>query len=155
MVVADAPGADLRPFQQLLERAQLRVAADGGARYLIALGLDPDLVIGDLDSPSYRVRRSALRELEKLRAVARPILEEFYANADSAETHSAVRRILAIGENTPRFTDEDIRRMARLVESLRRVELPQADQILRLVTTDFPDESVKATAREILTTHGG
>jgi dipeptidyl aminopeptidase/acylaminoacyl peptidase len=119
-------------------------------------------LVGDLDSPSYKVRRAAMRELEKLRAVARPILEEFYETANaadtaagSAETRSAIRRILAIGENAPRFTDEDIRRVARLVESLRRVEQPEADQILRLIIADFPDESVKAAAREVLTTHGG
>ncbi len=50
VVVADAPGADLQPFQGLLTRADLIVAADGGARYLLALDILPHVAIGDFDS---------------------------------------------------------------------------------------------------------
>lgn len=50
VIVADAPAADLSPYQTLLRRADLLIAADGGARYLPQLGHRPGLLIGDLDS---------------------------------------------------------------------------------------------------------
>lgn len=50
VVVADAPAADLHPFRSLLQQADLRVSADGGARYLLALDLLPHIAVGDFDS---------------------------------------------------------------------------------------------------------
>ncbi|MDP9315086.1 MAG: thiamine diphosphokinase [Chloroflexota bacterium] len=50
VVVADAPAADLEPFRELLRDADLVVAADGGARYLLALDLLPHVAVGDFDS---------------------------------------------------------------------------------------------------------
>ncbi|ANT60790.1 thiamine pyrophosphokinase [Salipiger sp. CCB-MM3] len=47
-----AGGGDCPPdlLSPLLDKAQLRVAADGGADALLAAGVIPDAVIGDLDS---------------------------------------------------------------------------------------------------------
>lgn len=50
LVIADAPNADLSPYAALLHAAPLVIAADGGARYALALGRTPDLLVGDLDS---------------------------------------------------------------------------------------------------------
>lgn len=50
VVVADAPDADLAPFRTLLEQADLLIAADGGARYLLALNILPQIAVGDFDS---------------------------------------------------------------------------------------------------------
>ena len=50
VVVADAPGVDLAPFRPLIERADLVIAADGGARYLLALDILPQIAVGDFDS---------------------------------------------------------------------------------------------------------
>ena len=50
VVVADAPAVDLVPFRPLIERADLVIAADGGARYLLALGILPQIAVGDFDS---------------------------------------------------------------------------------------------------------
>ncbi len=50
VVVADAPVGDLRQFRNLLERADLVIAADGGARYLLMMGILPQTLIGDFDS---------------------------------------------------------------------------------------------------------
>lgn len=50
IVVADAPDADLEPFRARIDRADLIIAADGGARYLLALGYQPQIAVGDFDS---------------------------------------------------------------------------------------------------------
>lgn len=50
IVVADAPVGDLEPFRDLLARADLVIAADGGARHVLALNLLPQLAVGDFDS---------------------------------------------------------------------------------------------------------
>lgn len=50
VVVADAPVGDLQPFRDLLQRADLLITADGGARYLLALNMVPQFAIGDFDS---------------------------------------------------------------------------------------------------------
>jgi thiamine pyrophosphokinase len=50
VIVANAPECDLEPYQALIAQAELLIAADGGAEALLACGMVPQLVIGDLDS---------------------------------------------------------------------------------------------------------
>ena len=50
VVVADAPSADLHTYAALMREADLRVAADGGARHFLQLDILPHLAIGDFDS---------------------------------------------------------------------------------------------------------
>lgn len=50
VIVANAPDFDAAPFAALLQRADLVIAADGGANALAALPFTPHVVIGDLDS---------------------------------------------------------------------------------------------------------
>jgi len=50
VVVADAPVSNLEPFRDLLEKTDLIVAADGGARHVLALDLLPNIAVGDFDS---------------------------------------------------------------------------------------------------------
>jgi thiamine pyrophosphokinase len=50
IVIADAPAADLVPYTGLVEGADLRVAADGGARHFLQAGMLPHVAIGDFDS---------------------------------------------------------------------------------------------------------
>jgi thiamine pyrophosphokinase len=54
VVVADAPVGDLQPFRDLLQRADLVIAADGGARHVLALKMIPQVAIGDFDSLDVR-----------------------------------------------------------------------------------------------------
>src|SRR5919202_2728978 len=50
IVIADALAADLVPYTALVEDADLRVAADGGARHFLQAGVLPHVAIGDFDS---------------------------------------------------------------------------------------------------------
>ncbi len=50
VIVANAPGIELTPYQTLLASASLIIAADGGGTALFASGYTPHLLIGDLDS---------------------------------------------------------------------------------------------------------
>ncbi len=63
VVVADAPTADLESYMPLMREADLRVAADGGARYFLGAGILPHTAIGDFDS----LPPEMLRELQERR----------------------------------------------------------------------------------------
>lgn len=50
VVVADAPSAELQSHAGLMREADLRIAADGGARQFLQAGILPHIAIGDFDS---------------------------------------------------------------------------------------------------------
>src|SRR3712207_2158358 len=50
VIIADAPTADLQAYTMPIRDAELRVAADGGARHFLQLGMLPHVAIGDFDS---------------------------------------------------------------------------------------------------------
>jgi thiamine pyrophosphokinase len=59
VIVANAPDADLAPYQAQIAAADLLIAADGGAEALLRANMPPHLVLGDLDS----VRPASLEAL--------------------------------------------------------------------------------------------
>jgi thiamine pyrophosphokinase len=71
-----------RLLQAVAGRADLVVAADGGARYALAAGIVPDLIVGDMDS----LGRDLQREME-----ARGVeLERHPTRKDKMDGHLAV-----------------------------------------------------------------
>lgn len=74
----DSPGL----VQHVVRRADLVVAADGGARYALNAGVVPDLVIGDMDS----LGEELAREVEKRGAS----LERYPSRKDKMDGHLAV-----------------------------------------------------------------
>jgi thiamine pyrophosphokinase len=74
----DSPGL----IQHVVRRADLVVAADGGARYALNAGVVPDLVIGDMDS----LGEELVREVEKRGAS----LERYPLRKDKMDGHLAV-----------------------------------------------------------------
>ena len=87
----DAP--DL--LQRLAGRADLVVAADGGARYALDAGVVPDLVVGDMDS----LGEAWAREVAERGA----LLERHPTRKDKMDGHLA---IIAVGERGA--TDVDL-----------------------------------------------
>lgn len=87
----DAP--DL--LQRIAGRANLVVAADGGARYALDAGVIPDLVVGDMDS----LGEVWAREVAECGA----LLERHPARKDKMDGHLA---IIAVGERGA--TDVDL-----------------------------------------------
>jgi thiamine pyrophosphokinase len=87
----DAP--DL--LQRIAGRANLVVAADGGARYALDAGVVPDLVVGDMDS----LGEAWAREVAECGA----LLERHPARKDKMDGHLA---IIAVGERGA--TDVDL-----------------------------------------------
>jgi thiamine pyrophosphokinase len=89
VVVADAPVADLRPYATQLERADLRIAADGGARHWLQAGILPHVAVGDFDS----LPGEMLAELE-----ARGVrIERHSAQKDETDLELALLHALGAG----------------------------------------------------------
>lgn len=57
LVVLDGEAPSLKLLKHFWDRSDLRVCGDGGAEVVIQAGLEPDEVLGDLDSLSPQVRR--------------------------------------------------------------------------------------------------
>jgi thiamine pyrophosphokinase len=74
----DSPGL----IQAVAKRADLVVAADGGARYALDAGIVPDLVVGDMDS----LGEDLAREVEERGAS----LEHYPVRKDKMDGHLAV-----------------------------------------------------------------
>ena len=74
----DSPGL----IQTVARRADLVVAADGGARYALDAGVIPDLVVGDMDS----LGEDLAREVERRGAS----LERHHVRKDKMDGHLAV-----------------------------------------------------------------
>ena len=71
-----------RLIQAVADRADLVVAADGGARYALAAGIVPDLIVGDMDS----LGEDLAREMEARGAK----LERHPVRKDKMDGHLAV-----------------------------------------------------------------
>ena len=76
-----APDSE-RLIQAAVERADLVVAADGGARFALAAGIVPDLIVGDMDS----LGEDLAQEIERRGAE----LERHPVRKDKMDGHLAV-----------------------------------------------------------------
>ena len=83
------------PIRAVAGRADLVIAADGGARYAIASGIFPDLIVGDMDS----LGEDVARELEARGAE----LERHPARKDKMDGHLAVLAAKARGATAADF----------------------------------------------------
>jgi len=84
-----------RLLQAVAGHADFVVAADGGARYALAAGIIPDLIVGDMDS----LGEDLTREMEASGAE----LERHPVRKDKMDGHLAVYAARAKGATTAKF----------------------------------------------------
>jgi len=114
VVVAD--GEPASEDAGVARRADLLVAADGGARWLAAQGLRPNLVVGDLDSLDRR-------EIERLQESGARVVPQ-PAEKDASDTELAVEaaitagadRIVLVGAFGGSRVDHELANLMLLVE---------------------------------------
>jgi thiamine pyrophosphokinase len=127
------PRALLDPW---LERADLVVAADGGANRLLALGIEPDVVVGDMDSVLGSTRRRLGRDR------FHPRLSAYRTDLEKAIEFAATRGagdVTVIGASKGRIDH---------VHATVAVLLDWSDRLrIRLVDDDFVTERVHKSAR--------
>lgn len=92
VIVANAPDFVAAPFRNLLEGADLLIAADGGGNALFAAGIVPQLVIGDLDSLA--------PEAEAAFAAAGASIIRYPAEKDETDLELALLAAVARGGDT-------------------------------------------------------
>ena len=94
-------GADLRrsDLTKALTLAPGLVAADGGADHLLQAGLQPQAVIGDMDS----IGAAALAAFA---GVLHPVTEQMTTDFDKALRHVATPLVIALGVTGGRFDHE-------------------------------------------------
>ena len=90
VIIAGAGIEDMEFLRRRIEEAvpEAILCADGGARYAHALGLTPDLIIGDMDSLDGEI----LRDFEEKGAAVAP----YPARKDETDTQLALTRALAM-----------------------------------------------------------
>lgn len=88
LIFANGELPDLAKARALLREDDFVLCADGGTRHALALGLMPNLVIGDLDS----IEKSQLQELEQ----ASISIELFPHDKNEIDLELAIRRALEL-----------------------------------------------------------
>src|SRR5262249_38692020 len=104
--------------------------------------------VRDLDSPRFKVRRRAYRELEKLGESAWSGLRQVLARQPSAEVHRQVDRLLHRLEGltaTPKGWQ-----MLRAVEVLAKIDTRAGRQGLKALATGEPEARMTREARAAL-----
>jgi thiamine pyrophosphokinase len=89
IIFANGELPDLEQARLLLHPDDYIICADGGTRHALALGLRPNLVIGDMDS----IERKQLQELQK-GAVA---VELFPRDKNETDLELAIHRAIELG----------------------------------------------------------
>ena len=94
-------GANLRrsDLKKALSFAPVLVAADGGADHLLRAGLQPQAVIGDMDSITGAARAA-------FAAVLHPVTEQMTTDFDKALRQIAAPLVIALGVTGGRFDHE-------------------------------------------------
>ena len=96
VVFLDGDYDDPAYFRGWAEAADMAVAADGGARFLLEQGIRPDVVVGDFDSlPAAAVERLEAAGVELVRHPVRKDRTDGEMAADEALRRGAVELVLA------------------------------------------------------------
>lgn len=135
VIVANAPDLDLAPHHQLVEQAELRIAADGGALALLRAELLPHVVVGDLDSLDPDSQQTLLARGVELRRFPRAKDETDFELALLLAAERGAQAIDVLGALGGRW-DHTLANVALLAHPAllgRRVRLLDTRQALYLV----------------------
>ena len=88
LIFANGELPDLDKARSLVQRGDYIICADGGTRHALALGLQPDLIVGDMDS----AEPAQLEELRK----ANVTIESFSHDKDETDLELAINRALVL-----------------------------------------------------------
>ena len=135
VIVANAPDLDLGPYLDLLRRAELLIAADGGALALLRAGLLPQVVVGDLDSLDLASQQLLAEQGVELRRFARAKDETDFELALLLAAEQGAQSIDVLGALGGRW-DHTLANVALLAHPAllgRRVRLLDTRQALYLV----------------------
>ncbi|HEX5837359.1 MAG TPA: thiamine diphosphokinase [Anaerolineales bacterium] len=91
LIFANGELPNLDKARSLAQTGDYIICADGGTRHALALGLQPDLIVGDLDS----AEPAQLQELQK----ANVTIESFSHDKDETDLELAINRALALKSN--------------------------------------------------------
>jgi thiamine pyrophosphokinase len=121
VIFANGDPPDHATAQPWLERADLIVAADGGARHALAIGVTPHIVIGDLDSIDPDTRS----ELEQTGAQ----FVVYPAHKDCTDLELAIGCALDRGATDITLLGALGRRWDQSLANILMLTLPQLDRI--------------------------
>lgn len=135
VIVANAPDLDLTPHHELVQRAELRIAADGGALPLLRAGLLPHVVVGDLDSLDPHSQQELLARGVELQRFPRAKDETDFELALLLAAERGAQTIDVLGALGGRWdhTLANVALLAHPVLADRRVRLLDTRQALYLV----------------------
>lgn len=88
LIFANGELPDLDKARLVVQRGDYIICADGGTRHALALGLQPDLIVGDMDS----AEPAQLEELRK----ANVTIESFSHDKDETDLELAINRALVL-----------------------------------------------------------
>jgi thiamine pyrophosphokinase len=91
LIFANGELPDLDQARTLIQTDDYIICADGGTRHALALGLQPDLIVGDMDS----AEPAQLQELQK----ANVRIESFSHDKNETDLELAINRALALKPN--------------------------------------------------------
>ena len=119
LLISGGPLVISRFFQNEAEKADFIICADGGARHARAIGIKPNILIGDFDTLTPE-------ELEKMVALGAQIIK-YPADKDFSDTHLALLKALEMG-----FTEIDIHaatggRIDHTIANLMLLALPEGE----------------------------
>jgi hypothetical protein len=104
--------------------------------------------VNELDSPRFRVREKATKDLEALGDLAEGALKRGLARATTLETRRRIERLLDSLANLS-GAPESLRQF-RMVEALENMGTPGARRLLRRVADGFPDARLTREAKAAL-----
>ncbi len=130
IIVANAPWRWRPAFVALVRRAELVLAADGGANHLARIGVRPDAVVGDLDS----IRPGVRRWIGEDRMVPRPDQEATDLNKTLAYAfdEGAAESVIVLAATAGRL-DHAVENLALAARWSLRGDVELRDEAHRIV----------------------